>query len=349
MTSPIGSSPMSPKPYDPWDAGDQSDNLWLRSPLLSSKVADAPEYCWSPVPIASSAVSLRSPSEVGKRLDDFMQRATPTFQTPDGCVVQVPIGFFMNHPQLTPLDAHKRAVLGAVMQGLGLTAEQQAALRNGRGAPEQVAAVTQALINRGELEGPKTDPGEKRLTPPQRIRATMRSFGLGLDCAGYVQQAFLASRGSPSRASVGLKSPANENLVGLSARGFARLANVDQAAPGDLFILAADPPDALNPHPVGHTAIVRDVHPTTAEEVTWLQQKLGQSAPPELNTGRWTSFVVDSSWGSGGQPEQGGVERRTWWHDALSDKWIGIDDWGNGPRVAERPYGHGIDGVYRRP
>jgi hypothetical protein len=52
-----------------------------------------------------------------------------------------------------------------------------------------VAAVTQGLIDAGELAAVST--ARPLLTNAQLVRALQRKFKVGIDCAGYVQLAFI--------------------------------------------------------------------------------------------------------------------------------------------------------------
>jgi len=277
---------------------------------------------------------------VAQRLDAFRALATPTFHTREGDVA-VPIPFHMawdyrGHGAV--VTDHAGALAGAGRRA-GMPDGVVALVTAGRGTPLQVARLTQQLIDEGHL------PPDKGEAPglPQRVRKMMFDHGIGLDCAGYVQQALLASR-AVTRASAGLRPPVLENLAGLAGRGYARVP-LDEIRAGDLVILQPPPPSTYNPAPVGHTAIVREAHATTAPELAFLTEKVGVSTEAAAG-GRWTTIVLDSSWGSGGDSSKGGVDRRTWWHDGAGGGWAWTGDDGAVSSGAT-PCNHTVEGIYR--
>jgi len=82
----------------------------------------------------------------------------------------------------------------------------------GRATPQQVKMVTESLIRSGQFEvEQKKYPG---LTDSETIRMMQWDNGVGIDCAGYVQQAFMAVHGS-GRADFGFKEFGNEDLMSL--------------------------------------------------------------------------------------------------------------------------------------
>jgi hypothetical protein len=292
------------------------------------------------------------------RLDNFLERSTPWF-TAEGKDVAVRIPFRMtidpkavndprnagdawmvhertvqaNEPEL--IDAARAAGLSSVIDRL----------HEGRATPEQVRAVTQALIDAGHL--PASSPGAPDL--PARIKKMMFDHGIGLDCTGFVQQDFLASRGLARKATGFNPEIANENLANLQGKGFARV-SLTNARPGDLFIL--NPPE---PGQVGHTMIVYDHRDATPEEATELQAR-------GFEPGRIQAFVLDSSYGSNAQFDMGGVMRQVWFRDDKG-KWArkmettepdgrradeGFKVYPRNPKTDEEsPYEHPIDGMYR--
>lgn len=293
--------------------------------------------------VAAPAELIQTP--LVNRLDAFYESANPTFHTHEGDV-RVALPFRMatdprvassRDPLAEPYARIERRVQGnwkelvAVAARAGIGPEETARLPMGRVAPGTIERVTQGLIDTGKLPpGATVDLGA-------RIRTMMAHYGVGIDCAGYVQQAFLASRGI-SRAQAGFRPMMFENLSGLSGRGYRRVAPADIAA-GDLFIFCA--PDR---HQVGHTAIVHAARGATAEEARKLAtyaHTFGLVDPTRLER-----IEVDTSWGSGADPLNGGVRRTVFWHDETSDRWMSqaTGAWS----VDTTPYPrHAIDGVYR--
>ncbi len=281
---------------------------------------DLPEASFGPLPRPTradvSSVRTVAPdapppgSAIQARLDAFRERATPVF-TAEGRSVPVRVPFRMPVPR-TAIDdprntslwvANERTVeangaaVKAAGKAAGLSDDDMSRLHDGRATPDQVRAVTQALIDAGRL--PKSSPDAPDL--PMRIRKMMVEHGIGLDCAAYSQQAYLASRGL-TRRQTGLDANIEmENLSNLSSKGFARVALRD-ARPGDLLIL--NPPKGEQ---VGHTLIVYDHREATPEEATALRREGLQ--------GRIEAFVVDSSFGSHASFDRGGVMQQVWWRD----------------------------------
>jgi hypothetical protein len=265
-----------------------------------------------------------------QRMDAFKESATPTFHTPQGDAT-VAIPFHMNtggnpyQQELTDLGAK-----------VGLSPRQANLVANGRGTPQEIQRMTQALIDARKL--PPGSPSD--LT--NRIRTMMCNYGVGLDCAGYVQQAFLASRGI-SRSQTGLAEVDKEDLTGLAGKGFKRVPQ-SQIREGDLLVLGPPPSSRT-----GHTLIVRASRLATPEEALDLERKAApgwqNAAPSQLRR-----LELDSSWGNGGRAEAGGVQRQIFWHDEANGSWMRQTSSGGSWRV-EPPnsiyFGHPIDGVYR--
>jgi hypothetical protein len=265
-------------------------------------------------------------SAVGAGLDAFLARAAPTFVTAEGWVA-VSIGFYMNDPRPNePLEAVARAA--------GLSADQARWVTQGRGSPEAIAKVTQALIDSGHLPA-RSASGST--APCDRIRQMMYDWRLGLDCAGYVAAAILASRGV-TRAQAGLLRPDHEDLSHLSAQGYASLPRESANRPGDVYVMHENPPTREVPNPVGHRAIVREAGPASPAEIDRVKA-MWPSLPAAARASTvWQRIVVDSSFGNGQNPLNGGVRRDTWWHDRTTGVWAW--DWHGEKVVTEGPYNH---------
>jgi hypothetical protein len=274
----------------------------------------------------TSAAAIDHPRQIsiaGTRLDAFMERATPTFQTPQGRVA-VSIGFFMTG--VSP-PAGNSARLASVVAKAGISKADASLLVVGRASPEVIAKATQGLIDDGQL-GPA--PAGTPVELAARIRTLMAAFGIGLDCAGYVAQAVLAARGV-TRAEARFAAPANESLSNLGSQGYVKVPLGAQLRTGDVFALRGD-----EKNPIGHRAVVREAVLATPAEVDGVKDTWPALPAVAKASQRWEKVVVDSSWGNGGNGAIGGVERRAWWHDTVSGIWA----W------ADSHDGHGIDGIY---
>ena len=199
----------------------------------------------------------------------------------------------------------------------------------GRPTPRQVAAITQALIDAGELAAVRTvNPG---LSDSELIRRLQREFRVGIDCAGYVQLAFIhAFTGSdadtPSvRKRLGLKERRGyEKLADLPRSHFTKL-KVTDAQAGDLLVLK---PRVGDRERAWHTIIIV-AHTVSGSEHT---------------------FAGDASWGYLYGLPAAGVARRTLMHDADTGDWWDIHpiDGSEVHRNRIGPYHeHPIHGLYR--
>jgi hypothetical protein len=212
--------------------------------------------------------------------------------------------------------AHARQVeLQAIGAKLGMPAGRVASVLVGRGTPEEVRRLTQALIDARKLPPPGWPDEPLR----DRVRRMMCDYGIGFDCAGYVQQAFLAAHGI-GRAQAGFAPAAtNEALFDPSATGpFARV-KPEKARPGDILVLG--PP---NGQVTGHRLLVFERHDLRSEEASTLVGKPEDLAA--LRSGRVSVFTVHSSFGSGGDPSRGGVGEQRWIYDAASNRWGRLSD-----------------------
>jgi hypothetical protein len=275
--------------------------------------------------------------EIQKRLDAFRAEATPTYHTPSGDV-QVATPFWLR-AYTVPQQA-RDAVKGACAR-LGMNGSDTWLVQNGRGTPEQVRRVTQALIDAGRLPADGGSLGD-------RVRKMMTDHGIGMDCAGYVAQSFVASRGVDyAQSPLGSTSIGDEGLFNLGHRGFVQV-GIDAARPGDIVALG---------QPIGdrypHRAIVYAARDATDADKQFLRIGAARADAQTRGalmdlaaSGRLRAVVVDSCWGSGHNPLVGGVERRMWWHDPLTGKWASTDASGT-PEIGNTPYHHPFEGAYR--
>jgi hypothetical protein len=296
---------------------------------------------------AADVETITRDTAIQQKLDAFLESAKPTFHTPDGDV-SVAIPFRMKPEDEASFLAHtdndsrpyveqERTALSnsgeltRVAAKLGLSGRALGDLASGRGTPDNIRRVTQDLIYAGRLPPGPGDVGS-------RIRIMMCNYGIGLDCAGYVQQAFLASRGV-SRSQAGFGPATDEDLSHLSARGFKSVPQSDARA-GDLFILK--PPANQK---VGHTVMIRDVRQADPTEAAGLAA-LGEPAWGRPDPSAIQRFELDSSWGNWADPQRGGAKRETLYYNTAARLWAYPD--GNRWIIESTPYlQHPIDGIYR--
>jgi hypothetical protein len=201
----------------------------------------------------------------------------------------------------------------------------------GRPKPAQIAAITQALIDAGELDALRKR--RPTLTDAQSIRRMQREFGIGIDCAGYVQLAFIyAFMGSDddpttTRLNLGLQERrGNERLSSLPSSHFRKLANVTDAETGDLLVLRPRDGDADR---AWHTVIIVERTASSTEH----------------------TFLGDASWGTDLYGEDaGGIGRRQLVHDTATGEWWDIHPLtgAQAHRNTVGPYAeHHLHGVFR--
>jgi hypothetical protein len=207
----------------------------------------------------------------------------------------------------------------------------------GRGTPEDVRLVTQTLIDRGKL-GP-LEPGHEA----EAIQAMQWKYGIGMDCAGYVQRAFFAARGrtgTPAeRAALGLcENAVNEGFSGLPTNPKFKSVPVAEARAGDLLLLG--PPEGGS---VGHVVLVQSNTPLSPLQTAKLGVAKGTL------TGPVRRVEVDSSWGAGESGTHGGVQRRTWLYDEGTGRWASWDPATKAVDFSSTkgPYEHPLTGIYR--
>ncbi|HEY4220647.1 MAG TPA: hypothetical protein VGO62_04875, partial [Myxococcota bacterium] len=182
--------------------------------------------------------------ETQQRVGNYFNEANAEYTLPDGSQTHALPAFRMNwkddggaaQERLTsaikPTDAAMKTAIHMVAYG--------------RGSPEQVRQVTQALVDKGgvaavkakwnrlgEAEFKKTFPTTPwPVSDSNAVKLLQGEMGVGIDCAGFVQQSFLAVH-SKTRKEVGFDSVGNENLASLSGnKHFAKVSPKD-AQPGD--------------------------------------------------------------------------------------------------------------------
>ena len=240
-------------------------------------------------------VSKVSQSDLRKRIDEYLDRANTEYDLGRGTKVRaLPQFRYAKAGGIDLAKARLKDILGAAFEKRRPRAVHNAVY--GRAKPSDIAAITQALIDKGELVVLRAErPG---LSDDQLVRALQRKFRIGIDCAGYVQLAFIfaftGSDDDPPKVRVGLgldKRRGYEKLARLSPRHFTKVNYLDGQT-GDLFVMR---PRAGDRDRAWHTVIIVD-HTVSGSEHT---------------------FLVDASWGTDLYGEAaGGVARRNLVQDA---------------------------------
>lgn len=269
------------------------------------------------------------------RLDAFMAQWKPAYRLPTGETVAVAAPFRMN-PGWAPIPGKNNRLLRELGPLVGVSRAEVDRVQAGRGTAEQVRRLTDALLRAGKL------PSEPHDWPaPLRVRKMMFDYGIGIDCAGYVQQASAAARGVPLE-KAGFRPIVEEDLSQLARQGYRRV-GIEDVRPGDVVVLG--PPTAKEP---GHRVIVADARPANDGEVDDVNRALRQKG---MSATRDTVkvYTVDSSWGDDNNPAHGGVMREKWlrFDDGKAGVWL---EPGAGRSLRETPrgpYDHPLLGMYR--
>jgi len=274
----------------------------------------------APSPAESSRATLVSPTLrngrdaiMGQRLDAFRDRFSGPYVV-DGASVTARPMFRMNTStshNAKKMEAHAPE-LSRICAKAGIGSAAGPA-RFGRCSPEQLVKVTQALIDAGKL--PPADDKHRDLA--NRIRGMQWEWGIGVDCAGYTQQAAAEAHGAAG-------AVFKANLMGDVFSGMMndkRFATVDIAhiRPGDVIHL-----DAPRRGDVGHNVICFS-HSTLDEAARarlLASPTTGASGTAFLSgAGPFHAFEVDSSWGAGDGDMVGGFRRDTWLFDESTFTW----------------------------
>jgi hypothetical protein len=305
-------------------------------PTAGSTSATASFVRAQTTPVAAYTVDARS-TAVQAKLDAFMQEATPTYHLPDGSSIAVPAFFRMAGENAfhSPKLAADRPVRDALAKSLGV----QSNVEGGRPSLGDIRKLTQGLIDAGRL-GPST--GGSTL----QVRQMVWDHGVGIDCAAYVQRALFASQGGDA-ARYGLQSLNNEDLMSLKWNSKWQKVGIEEARPGDLVTLAANGQDC------GHTTIVYEHQFASPTQRDAFRATLAAQATRDprvvavLDDPKLQVFQLDSSWGAGPEPSQGGgVERRTWLY-APAGGWLCQQRNGHFTADGPTPCGHTLGGPFR--
>jgi len=296
---------------------------------LSFEAEDYPE------PLAEELVPKVSGPDLRKRIDEYFDLANADYTLPSGGMVKARSQFNMASAS-SERDAEKleellKKKLGATVSGPLHTVIRCAAY--GRARPDEIKVLTQHLIDAGKLDALRSrNPG---FSNKQLVRALQSEFSIGIDCAGYVQLAFIYAftrkhddarcnlATSRLRQGLGLKAKrSDENLAALPSAHFTEVGFLNGRT-GDLLVLAwrKDEHDWHTVIVVDHT-IVNDIH----------------------------TFLVDASWGRIYGPDAAGIQRREFVFDKKAGLWWDVID-GKKMEKSEStigPYkGHPIKGMYR--
>ena len=269
-----------------------------------------------------------------------------SYRTLDGATAMVapPFGISDGYPgqkAIANTEPRPKHVKNAILKIPSIGQFFYGVVQFARGSREQIHTVTQALLDDDAL---KDEPTAGSLE--QTIQQMMFNYRIGTDCAGYVQQAFLFSQQVGRSTAKFNPNITNESLRDLESRGFTRTEDPLSALPGDLVVF--DPP---TPADYGHKAIVY----SQGEANEWEKQDLLErpNADPCINDffakGSASVLVLDSSWGSGGDPWKGGIQRRKFFFNpAAILKWVRLDPDTDRAMCDNQMYGPDIlKGFYR--
>jgi hypothetical protein len=271
-----------------------------------------------------SAATLRT------RIDDYFDLVNTEYTLTDGTKVKARSQF--RYAKSGGIDQAKTRL--AKTLGSSFEKKHPGAIHYavyGRPKPAQIAAITQALIDAGQFDALRKK--YPTLTDRQLIRRMQREVGIGIDCAGYVQLAFIftftGSDDDPkkTRLNLGLQERrGNERLSDLPSSHFKKLASVTDAETGDLLVLRPRDGD-----------IDRAWHTVMIVERT--------------SSGTEHTFLGDASWGIDLYGENaGGIGRRQLVHDTATGEWWDIHPLtgAEAHRNTVGPYAkHHLHGVFR--
>jgi hypothetical protein len=290
---------------------------------------------------------VRSDKDLQDALDTFMDYSTERYRVL-GTEVDVKVGFRMTPPgnlrEKDKMTAKADAELSAAARALKMDRAVVGLLVSGRATPGQIHLITQQLLDMG------CQPSVPCSEPKEFVRQIMVDHHIGLDCAGFVQQAFLLAMGL-SRSQAHFKEANDENLSTLRSKGFTSV-TPPQARPGDIICLGPLPPPPGQrqlPGAVGHRIIVYERRPPTHEELkTFRAYAEAQQLPPIGE--HVTVLECLSSWGNmrNGQviAMRGGVQRAILLHDPDTNVWGTFKPDYHNAEVG-LPYHHTFEGIFR--
>jgi hypothetical protein len=222
----------------------------------------------------------------------------------------------------------------------------------GRCSAAELQMVTQALIDKGKLAEVRArydamsdvdfrgrhGSVSRPLSDENAIKLLQWDYGLGVDCAGYVQQAFLDVHGGSRQAWDFHPRMGWEDLSDLKGNpAFDRTTTPVNVVPGDLIVLA--PPMRGD---VGHTVLVRERAELSADDARALRG-LDSFAGTADKVHR---LEVHGSWGAdSGNLDKGGLQTRVFLYNETSGKWADVQGGAVVPQTGG-PYAHELEGIY---
>jgi hypothetical protein len=301
-------------------------------------------------PVADTAQAARD-AVTQRRLEAFRTAATAPVLTRHGLAYPgLPFRMATPYPdQAQHIRKNLQALASAAVRG-GVSTAGLSRIQSGRGSPTDIGALVGALVRAPAAANDELPPLPAAGPALDRaVRQMMFEHGLGLDCAGYVQQAYLRATGLDRR-TAGFGTPLNENLSNLGSRGFSRVGDPASARPGDIFVLGHELGDPTSPE---HRAIVYAQRPATRGDVSQLLT-YGKPAEQFARGNSVRVLEVDSSWGCHDDPQQGGVQRETWWYAETTRTWgwLSHGSGANGSQSPDAfqsgptPYNHVFGGPY---
>lgn len=273
----------------------------------------------------------KTDAEVRARLDAFRS----TFAGPyviDGKTVTARPMFRMNGGFNDEQTKSRSAELAAICARAHLPPSAAFNCSMGRPTPEQLVKVTQALIDAGKLP-PGTDDSVEL-----RIRQMQWSWGIGVDCAGYTEQAARAARGAKAA-----PPTHGDAFSGMKQDPRVQKIAVPDIRPGDVIHL-----DPARPRDVGHNVVVYDHRVAGYDERAAIAGRDADAAQFMKGPGPFHMLEVDSSWGADDGRDYGGMRRDTWIYDEGTKQWGYFAHGSGGFHASERgPHGEPFAGAFR--
>ena len=267
--------------------------------------------------------------DIRKRIDDYFNKANNQYKTDQGNTANARSQFrIANGGAISSEDAKTKVKKALSGKSCGVSSLIIHNAAYGRAKPAEIAKLTQCLIDAGEMA--KLRAKNSSMSDEELIRLVQFEFGIGIDCGGYVQLAFIfAFTGSDNdttatRNNLGLKERrGDENLGSLPAKHFEKIDKLD-AQTGDLIIMN---PRANDDGSI-HTVIIVE----------------------HTKSGNVHKYLVDASWGFLYGDTASGISRRTFEFDTSTSEWSDIHPI-SGNKVFTNSVGpyksHPIKGVYR--